>query len=173
MIRTLILSFLLFAFVLSTKAQSISGIQDAAHEFALANLNEDYETLIKFTYPFVLEKSGGKAALKKALEDSYDLLTIRGMKMESYDVGEPIKSTHTSGEVHALVPVTSKMAVPNGEIITHITLIAVSKDSSDEWYFIDATNLEPKTIHNYLPTWDYTLGLTFESSKKFIAKRSE
>ncbi|GAB3648011.1 hypothetical protein GCM10028791_11040 [Echinicola sediminis] len=173
MIRTLPTLLLLLAFAFGAKAQTTDGINEAAHEFALANLNEDYETLIKHTYPFILEKSGGKEAFQKALEDSYDLLKIRGMKIKSFEIGNPIKATHCSDEVHALVPVTSILSVPNGEIVSHITLIAVSKDSSDEWYFIEASNLEPKTIHNYLPTWDYTLGLTFENTKEFVAKKFE
>ncbi|MBD8487505.1 hypothetical protein IFO69_01975 [Echinicola sp. CAU 1574] len=172
MIRTLSTLTLIFILAAVSKAQSIIGIENASQEYANANLTEDYETLIKYTYPFVLKKSGGKEGLRKALSDMYDLQKIRGMKMESFEMGAPLKLTHASGEVHAIIPVTSKMKVPGGELITHITLIAVSKESSDQWYFIEASNLDPKLIHNYLPTWDYTLGLNFESSKQFISNKT-
>ncbi|AWW31902.1 hypothetical protein DN752_18145 [Echinicola strongylocentroti] len=120
----------------------------------------------------MLKKSGGKEGLKKALTDAYDLLKMRGMKMTSFEVGKPLKVTHTSGEIHALVPVTSKIHVPKGEIISQVILIAVSDDASGKWYFIETSGLDPKTIHNYLPTWDYTLGLHFDSSKEFVASKS-
>lgn len=162
--------FLLVLLPAALSAQNTSGIQEAAKEYALANVNEDYDALIYFTYPYVLEKSGGKEGLLKALADSYDLMKMRDMKWESFEIGEPLKVAKAGPEIHALVPVTSTIIVPKGEIITHITLIAVLQESSDHWYFIEATGLEPRTIHNYLPTWDYTLGLNFESSKEFIPR---
>lgn len=106
------------------------------------------------------------------MADAYDLQKIRRMKIKRFEVGAPLKVAHTAGETHALVPVTSKIEVPKGEIISHITLIAVLDEASGNWYFIETSGLDPKNIHNYLPTWDYTLGLHFDSSKEFIATTS-
>ncbi|GGF16161.1 hypothetical protein [Echinicola rosea] len=174
MIRTLTLAvvFICFSAIVFAQQHPASGIQKAAKEFAQANMEEDFETLIKYTYPVVMEKSGGKEGVKKALADAYDLLKIRGMKIISFEVGKPIKTTHTAGEIHALVPVVYKTHVPKGEIVSQTTLIAVSDDATGNWYFIETSGLDPKNIHNYLPTWDYTLGLHFDSSKEFIASKS-
>ncbi|WP_215222869.1 hypothetical protein [Echinicola shivajiensis] len=173
MIKALSTSLFICLFTLIANAQTPTGIQEAAEDYAQANLNEDFETLVNYTYPVILEKSGGKQGMINSLELASDLLKIRNMKVESFEIGEAQKYTHCSGETHALVPVTTKIKVPGGEIINHITLIAVSKASSDQWYFIEASSLEPNTIHNYLPTWDYTLGLKFDSSHEFIGLKSE
>ncbi|UCS91524.1 hypothetical protein KZP23_12205 [Echinicola marina] len=173
MIKALTTTIIICLFVNISIAQSPSGIQQAAEKYAQANLDEDFESLAGYTYPVILKKSGGKEAIIHALEVASDLLKIRNMKVESYEIGKIEKFTHCSGETHALVPVTTKIKVPGGEIINHITLIAVSKVSSDQWYFIETSSLEPNTIHNYLPTWNYTLGLKFDESHEFIGLKSE
>ncbi|WP_162633263.1 hypothetical protein [Echinicola strongylocentroti] len=54
MIRLLTLSIVFLYFSASLLAQQSPpvGIQKAAEEFAQANMEEDYETLIEYTYPW-------------------------------------------------------------------------------------------------------------------------
>ncbi|MDN3670189.1 hypothetical protein QWY93_12725 [Echinicola jeungdonensis] len=172
MIKSLILPLFLLVSYTGSQAQQTS-LDQAAQEYSKAQLSEDVETLIDFTYPYVLQKSGGKEALRNALVDIIDFQKSTGVELKEIKMGKAKKITKSNGEIHALIPVKSILDVPGGKLISENTLIAVSNENSGKWYFIDASVIDETNIHQYLPTWNGSISLFPKGSDEFVAKQSE
>ncbi|WP_375583122.1 hypothetical protein [Cyclobacterium xiamenense] len=169
MVRTLLLGIVFWAISLSLKAQNQirEEIKTAGQIYAYAQLHGDHEILLDFTYPALIEKAGGREAMKKILKQIQETKQERGQRLASMTFGEEIQLVEVSDEIHALVPVTLVTKVPGGTLTSDSNLIAVGTENRTNWYFIETTSLEENNIQKVLPNWDFRLTLPFKKPPVF------
>ncbi|MBS9523062.1 hypothetical protein KIH41_05715 [Litoribacter ruber] len=164
------LILLAFSFLLifgSLQAQSPDEIWEAANQYALANLNEDYELLLDFTYPQVIEQAGGREAYKKVLLQMNELQKNRGMSLSDFIVKEPLDKVKAGDEWHVVVPYQSVTKVKGGRLTSENTLIAVAAEGKSKWYFVETASLTERNLAKVLPNWNNTLILPYKKAPIF------
>ncbi|WP_143960576.1 hypothetical protein [Litoribacter populi] len=149
------------------QAQSSEEVWEAAQQYALANLNEDYELLLDFTYPQVIEQAGGREAYKKVLLQLNEIQKNRGMSLSDFIIKEPIDKVKAGDEWHIIVPYQSVTKVKGGRLTTENTLIAVATEGRSKWYFVETASLTERNLNKVLPQWNNTLILPYKKAPVF------
>jgi hypothetical protein len=164
------LTFLLALFTTPSFGQVDSKvIKDQAESTAKALLNDDYETIIKFTYPKVIELVGGRDKMISLIKKGKIEMGQQGITFDRVIIGKPSKTVIAGDEIHCLVPQTIFMKVRKGKMKSETQLIAVSRDKGANWYFIDAVNLNKDTVKKVLPNYNFDLVLPNKKQPIFIA----
>ena len=144
-------------------------IKEQAESTAKALLNDDYETIIKFTYPKVIELVGGRDKMISLIKKGKVEMGQQGITFDKVTIGKPSKTVIAGDEIHCLVPQTVYMKVPNGKMKSETQLIAVTRDKGTNWYFIDAVNLNKENVRRVLPNYNFDLILPTKKQPVFIA----
>lgn len=148
----------------STNAQSsdkiiidTTALLSQANTMANAFITGDYQSFAKFTYPAVVEMSGGQQAMIAMLEKSVQKMKDDGFSFQSFTVGNVTKIVIAGKELHALLPQQIKMKAPGGTLVTNSYLLAVSANRGKSWSFVDAGNLTEEKINIVFPNFNYNL----------------
>jgi len=164
---------LLFLLVVMTTASfrqvDSNAVKEQAELTAKALLNDDYESIIRFTYPKVVELVGGRDKMILLIKKGKIEMEQQGISFQKVVIGEPSKTVIAGNEIHCLVPQTVYMKVPKGKIKSETQLIAVSRDKGVNWYFIDAVNLNMDNVKSILPNYNVDLILPEKKQPVFIA----
>lgn len=144
-------------------------IKEQAELTAKALLNDDYETVIRFTYPKVIEMVGGGEKMIAIMKKGKSEMRDKGISFDKVTIGTPSRTVIAGDEIHCLVPQTVYMKVPDGKMKTETQLIAVSQDKGINWFFIDAVNLNKDNIKRVLPNYNFDLMLPAKKQPVFIA----
>ena len=143
-------------------------IKEQAQQTANALLQGDYETLMKFTHPKVIELIGGRDKMMTLLKNGTVEMQQQGVSFESVAIGDPSPTVKAGDELHCLVPQTIFMKVPKGKLKTESHLLAVSQDNGRNWVFIDTVKLDENNIKMVLPNYNFDLKLPPKSKPLFI-----
>ena len=164
------LTFLLTFLTTLTFAQVDSDvIKKQAELTAKALVNDDYETLIKFTYPKVIELVGGRDKMISLIKKGKIEMGQQGISFDKVIIGKPSKTVIAGDEIHCLVPQTVYMKVPKGKLKSETQLLAVSRDNGSNWFFIDAVSLNKDNIKRVLPNYNFDLVLPTKSEPIFVS----
>ena len=159
-----LLQLFIFGFIGFTHAQFNEDIREAAQMYAQANLNEDYELLLDFTYPSVIEQAGGRDAYKKVLMELNEIQKRRGMRLHLFEIKEALDFVKAGDEFHALVPYRSVTLLKGGRLISENVLVAVAVEGKEKWYFVETASLTERNLGKVLPKWDNTLILPLKKA---------
>ena len=144
-------------------------IKEQAELTAKALVNDDYETVIKFTYPKVIELVGERARMISIMKKGKSEMKEQGISFDKVTIGKPSETVIAGDEIHCLVPQTVYMKVPNGKIKSESQLIGVSQDKGVIWFFIDAVNLNNENVKRVLPNYNFDLILPSKKQPIFIS----
>jgi len=156
------LTITLLAFSLFTDAQNTQkAIKEKATEVANATVSSEWETVVKYTYPKIIQMMGGKEQMISIMVNA---MQEQQVKIISAEIGEP-GEIYTSGEdnLFCLVPETITIEIPNGKIKSESYLLAVSENKGSRWYFIDTAQLNMDNVQEMLP--DYNMELVIPTKK--------
>ncbi len=162
---------LVLSFGVSAQTPIEIDIQAAAQAYYNAKLCEDYETLLGFTYPDVIEKAGGHDNVKKALVLIHDNQSKKGMLLQQYTIKPPLQLTITGEETHAIVPVSTVSKVPGGKVTSDVHIIAVGTENNNRWYIIETTSLDNGNVSKVLARWDNSMMLPYKKAPIFKEDR--
>ncbi len=123
----------------------LQSIHSQAEIMVNATLNKDYDKLIDFTYPKVVELAGDKAKMLSAIQASMDNMTKSGMKLISYTVLEAVEMKNIGGIIYCIVPSVLKIDHPKGILQQQGFMIAISVNKGIDWKFIDGTSQKNKS----------------------------
>lgn len=154
-------------FSFQTHAQIEFDIQEAAKAYYSAKMCDDYQTLLGFTYPDVVEKAGGSENVIKALELIHETQRKKGFVLQEFKSKPHIQLTETGEETHAIVPVTTVSKVPGGKVITEGYIIVVGTEKNTRWYIIETTSLDDGNVNKVLASWDNTMLIPFKKAPVF------
>jgi hypothetical protein len=152
-------------------AQIENEISEAAAAYARAHIREDFEALLNFTYPDLIEKAGSREDMKKTLVLIKENQKKNGISLQSYKVKDQITFSKVGQEIHAIVPITTVSKAPGGRLTQESFLIAVRPESSENWYFIETTLLNERNLPKVIPTWDNSLMLPIKQAPVFKEDR--
>ena len=142
----------LFLFALPAWAgKPVNEIRAAAEKEADALVHGDYDTVAIFTYPRIVELSGGRPGLVKLLSSGFADMKTKGISLASTVIGEPGPLVRSGAKLYSVVPAIVVIKAPGTKITQPSYLLAISSDSGATWTFIDGAGINPATISQVIP----------------------
>ena len=135
----------------ATNVSLTSRIQQQANIMGEAFLKSDYITFAKYTYPALLNAMGGENKMASTLSQTINDMYLKGMSFSSIYIDDPSKIVKNHNELQCTLQQHTTIKLANGRVITTSTLIAVSEDGGNDWYFIDTSNKDGATIRKVMP----------------------
>ncbi|OIQ20209.1 MAG: hypothetical protein BM557_05950 [Flavobacterium sp. MedPE-SWcel] len=160
-----ILSLVLLLSVAIIHAQSTDDkinniLLQQASEMGKSFINGDYPTFAKFTHPTIVTMMGGEEKLIAEAARSFDLIKSEGVIFVSADYKNPSAIITHEDQLQCTLFQSIKMNAGGETVTADATLIAVSMDNGENWYFIDPTGNDITTMRKMIPTLSPSLKIT-------------
>ena len=132
-------------------AQSEAEIEEMALRDALiaanATLEMDFKTVLKYTHPTILEKSGGEEVMLKSISEMFETLKKdQGFIFEKSEVLGVSNLTQEDGEYRCLVENKNQMVVADTRIFSKSYLFGFYDKAKKQWYFLEAEKLKNQAL---------------------------
>lgn len=149
----------------STMAQS--SVKQQAEEMGRALSSKDYKTFVTFSYPAIVKEMGGAQKMAAAIQQQMQSME-QTAQIVSISFGEPSSVIREGNELQCTVPQQMTLKTAQGTLVTSSTLIAISQDEGNHWYFIDAGDRDINTVRTSLPNVSKKLVIPKPEPPKFL-----
>jgi hypothetical protein len=157
----------LIALLFSVSAFAQPNVKQQAEQMGRALMQKDYSTFVTFTYPAILQEMGGAEKMAAAIEKQ-----MKGMEQTaqivSISYGEPSAIIVEGKELQCTLPQQMTLKTPQGNILSKSTLIALSQDEGQHWYFVDAGERDIAAVRTSLPNVSRKLVLPKPEPPQFV-----
>jgi hypothetical protein len=110
-IKTLISSIILLIVVLGGHAQTKEGAMQDAKLAAQGSMSADYESIIKYSLPEIIELMGGKEAAKTSISAMYKSMNEQGLVFEKAEILEVSDIVQEQGQSRCTVKSYNEMTM--------------------------------------------------------------
>ncbi len=126
-------------------------IKVQAMDMATALMKNDFTTFSKYMHPNIISFAGGKEKMKTKMDSAYAAMKLFGVSFKRYWIGSPGDIINYRDQLQAVLPESTVMKTPLGELTAETSMIAISTDKGKNWYFIDTNVYKVDRIKNILP----------------------
>ena len=91
----------------------------------------------------------------------------QGSRIVAAWIGEPGAFIDTAGELQCTVPQKMALQFETGKLVTETTLLAISPDKGQTWYFMDAADRDITTMRTKFPNLSSRLVLKKSPEPEF------
>jgi len=147
-------SFLIAIFTFSQCAngQNISTtIKTQAMDMATAFMKNDFATFSKYMHPSIILFAGGKEKMKTKMDSAYAAMKLFGVSFKRYWIGSPGEIINYNDQLQAVLPQSTTLKTPLGELTAETFLVVISTDKGKNWYFIDTNVYKADKLKSILP----------------------
>jgi hypothetical protein len=125
-----------------TKEDALSDAKIASK----ATLEMDFDTLLKYTLPSVLDMMGGKDAALTLLKSTFDGMKLQGFVFEKADIIGVSDIVKEQGQYRCIVEGNNQMKMASQRIKSKSYLLGIYNDADAHWWFIEAKQLKNKAM---------------------------
>jgi DnaJ domain len=134
-------------------------VRRLAEENSAALATGNYARVVDLTYPKIVEMAGGREKAIDAVRRESEDMRARGDTIPIIEVSEPKEIITAGNRQFAIVPMTTRVKIPEGTVHLKGFLIAISSNSGNSWTFIDGTYLTKERLAQLLPDFPVQLPL--------------
>lgn len=134
-------------------------IRKGAEENSAALAAGDYDRVVDFTYPKVVEMIGGRKKMIEILRRLAEDMKSHGTAILGADVSEPKEVVASGSKRFAIIPTVVRMKVPEGTLRSKGFLLGISADEGKTWTFIDGAGITKEKLALVLPEFPPQLTL--------------
>ncbi len=127
------------------------NIQVEAQKCANALLEQNWDIVVYYTYPMIIDRMGGKNKMIQVFKNGTKEMTSQDISFQNIIIGKPIQTIKVKSIIYALVPQKITMNVPGGLLYQDSYLIGITKDAGKRWYFIDTAKFNEDNLKIVLP----------------------
>lgn len=154
--------------------QNISTtIKVQAMDMATALMKNDFPTFVKYMHPSIVEFAGGKEKMKAKMDSAYEAMKLFGIGFKRYWIGDPGEIVNYKSQLQAVLPESTVMKTPLGELTAETSVIVISLDSGKNWYFIDTNIYKLDKLKNVLPDISPKLTIPPQKQPRLIPEESK
>lgn len=161
-----------FCFLLFLCSNLIYGqeniVRQQAEQMGAALIRKDYAAFTAFTYPSIMKDMGGKEKMTGTIRSQMESIEQGGARITALSYGTPAAIIKEKKELQCTLPQIMTMQVPGGKIIAKTTLIAISLDDGNRWYFVDAGERSLEAVRTTLPNLSKKLSLPAPEQPQLI-----
>jgi hypothetical protein len=144
-------------------------IKIQAMDMAKAVLAKDLDKLVKYLPPKIIEEAGSKEKMMMARDTMNKYMKQFGAEIKRVTIGNPGKIVTYKNQLQATVPQTTEMKFMASTITLESTLIAISEDKGQHWYFADTSIYRGDKLKSYLPNLSPELIIPPMKTPKIVA----
>ena len=172
--KKLLLSFFTAIIFLSASAQNLSiTIKVQAMYMGSAFMKNDFTTFAKYMHPNIIAFAGGKEKMKAMMDSAYGAMKLFGVSFKRYWIGNPGEIINYKDQLQTVLPQTTTMTTPLGELTAETHWIVISTDKGKNWYFIDTNVYQVDKIKNVLPDLSPKLVIPPRKQPKLVPNESK
>lgn len=162
----LLLILLLLVCNYSISQDKTSALRDAKIT-SIATLKEDFSTVLKHTYPSVLDLMGGKEKGVELLESTFEQMRQGGFVFEKADVIKVSDVVFEQEQYRCYVESFNQMRFSETRIKSKSYLLGIYDDAKKIWYFLEAKQLKNKEmLDQVLPDFKTSLVIPEDQVKQ-------
>ena len=159
-IKTIITSVVIVISVLSVTAQTKEEAMRDAKLAAQGSLSADYDAIIKYSLPEIIELMGGKEAAKTSISAMYKSMNEQGLVFEKAEIIEVSDVVKEQGQSRCTVKSYNEMTMTGQRLKSTSYLLGIYNDNGNHWTFIEAKQLQtPQLVNQILPDFETALKL--------------
>ena len=118
-----------------------SKLKAQVAEFNRATVNKDFNRVVDWTHPKYVEQFGGRDKILAAIKTGVEEYKAQGIEVISIAIGQPGEVVEIKDQVFSVIPTTSTLKAPGGQLVGEIPIVAVSSDGAN-WRFVSGLNQE-------------------------------
>lgn len=126
-------------------------IKVQAMDMATALMKNDFTRFSKYMHPDIISIAGEKEKMKTKMDSVYGAMKLFGISFKRYWIGSPGKIINYKDQLQAILPQSTTLKTPFGELTAETYWIVISKDKGKNWYFIDTNVYKADKIKKILP----------------------
>ena len=151
-IKRLLFSVSVILLSLCTQAQNLSTtIKVQAMDMATALMKNDFDAFAKYMHPDIIAFAGGKEQMKTKMDSAYQAMKRFGVSFKRYWIGDPGEIVQYKDQLQAVLPQTTILKTPFGELTAETSMIVISNDGGKNWWFIDTNVYKAEKLKTVLP----------------------
>jgi len=149
-------------------AQNETELKDLALTSAKASskalLDSDYETIIKYTHPNIVQASGGKDKMVSLLESVMNNAKNMGVNIEKSEVGKLLSFTNEQGQYRCLVEnyLVISMQTQKKRIHRKSSLFGFYDAEIKQWHFVEADKLNTVPANTFFPDFKTSIRIPID-----------
>jgi hypothetical protein len=172
--RSLLYIIASFIFCLPANGQDLATtIKVQAMDMATAFMKNDFTTFSKYMHPNVIGFVGGKERMKTAMDSAYAAMKLFGVSFKRYWIGTPSEIINYKDQLQAVLPESTVMKTPLGELTAETSVIVISMDGGKNWYFIDTNVYKVDKLKNVLPDISPKLVIPPQKKPKLVPNTTQ
>ncbi|MUU79090.1 hypothetical protein [Winogradskyella endarachnes] len=113
-----------------------------------ANLDMNFDIVVKHTLPAVLDMMGGKEAALQVLKSTMEGAKAQGLVIEKSDVISVSKVTKEQGQSRCIMTSYTEMIMSGQRVKSTIHFVGIYNDVDNYWWFIEAKQLKNEVLAN-------------------------
>jgi hypothetical protein len=131
------------------KLQSV--IKSQALEIGKALVAGDAKTFSRFMLPEMLDAGADLGRANMTMDSAFAVFKEFGGNVERITYGNPGKVIKYKNELQSTLPQTTEITSPFADVVYNSTLIAISRDNGQHWYFTDVAIGRIEKLKSRLP----------------------
>lgn len=160
--------FTLIAFILIASNVSFSQSEKANAKTALeeaklvaaATLMKDYETVMDYTLPSVVELMGGRESAVQLITSTMVGMESQGLVFEKAEILEVLEMKHEQNQQRCVLKGMNQMKMGNERTFSESYLLGIFDETANHWYFIEARQLKnTDLIQQVIPGFETSLNI--------------
>lgn len=156
-LKNILLLAIIAASTLAFSQTKESALKDATAT-TKANLDMDFDTVIKHTLPAVLEMMGGKDAALQVLKSTMEGAKAQGLVFEKSEIVNVSELTKEQGQLRCVVEGYTQMTMSGQRVKSKNYYIGIYNEVDKHWWFVEAKQLKNKVLaNNILPNFETSL----------------
>lgn len=108
----------------------------------------DFNTVLKYTLPSVVELMGGKDNALNQIKSQFNKMVADGFVFEKADVIGVADFVYEHGQYRCIIETLNQMKMPNIKITSKSFLFGVYDDDEKSWFFVEAKQLKNSEIRD-------------------------
>ncbi len=126
----------------SSVTNNYPNLKFQADEVGKATLEGDFEKLVDYTHPKVVEKLGGKEKMVAFLKQDSGQMKPEGFELVSVDVNNVKQIENIDNHLFSIIPMNLTINSPQGKFSQESYLIGISSNNGETWKFISGVSRE-------------------------------
>jgi len=148
-------------------------IKVQAMDMGSAFMKNDFATFSKYMHPNIIAFAGGSEKMKSKMDSAAMAMKNFGISFKRYWIGSPSEIINYKNQLQSVLPISTTIKTPLGEVIAETSMIVISMDNGKNWYFIDTNVYKVDKLKNVLPDISPELVIPPQKQPKFIPEKTE
>lgn len=162
--RSKIIVLLLFITVSSVFGQTKESAIKDAKTIAEATLKKDFNTVLNYTHPNILEATGGIDVMLPQIEEMFSKMEAEGFKFVKAEVLSVSDIIEEQGESRCYVQNLNIMEISGQTYKSNSYLLGFYLKGAKHWVFVEAEKMKsPQTVEAFFPDFKTNLDIPDDS----------